>query len=146
VGVLTTSLDPPLLISEMELRRFTNEEINYIRILGSQGCSGKEIAKIVGRSPGSILSLASREGIDLRPPKRVWHRCRILIEPTLHKVLVLQARKRGMRCGEMVRRLLTTIVAHDLIGELLRSDLSRARKLAAVRATADEQSEQHVTS
>ena len=70
----------------------------------------------LSRTPLGIRTKCVELGISLRDPrKHIWHRLRILFDPTIHKALTLAARKRGMRCGELCRRILTAVAVHDLI-------------------------------
>jgi hypothetical protein len=63
--------------------------------MAARGATGNEIALAIGRPPSSVRAKCVGLGINLRPRKREWHRCRILIDPMVQKALVLAARKRG---------------------------------------------------
>jgi hypothetical protein len=93
-----------------------------MRTMAAQGYPATRIAIELGRTPEVIRRRCSALGIVLRNVhKRIWHRLRILIEPTIHRAIVLAARKRGMRAGELVRRCLTAVVVHNLYDSLLRA-------------------------
>jgi hypothetical protein len=83
----------------MALKRFSAQEIATIKSVAARGASGKEIAVTLKRTVESIRARCCGLGVNPRPPKRQWHRLRILIEPMLNKALVLAARRRGMRAG-----------------------------------------------
>jgi hypothetical protein len=102
------------------MKRFSPDEITKMRTWAALGYPGTVIAQRLNRTPESVRSRCSALGIVLRDlRKRCWHRLRILIEPTIHKTLTLAARKRGMRTGELCRRLLTAVVARDYFDVLL---------------------------
>jgi hypothetical protein len=103
------------------MRKFTGTDIQVIRSMAARGASAIEIGIELDRQPLAIRAKACALGIQLRPAKRVWHRLRILLEPQLNKALVLAARRRGMRAGELVRRLLTAILFHDLTDTILKA-------------------------
>jgi hypothetical protein len=73
-------------------------------------------------------------GITLRPPKTVWHRLRVLIEPTLHRALTLAARRHGMTAGAFARRILTAVLWFNL-GDAILAKTTREQKLKAIRAS-----------
>jgi hypothetical protein len=115
----------------MQVKRFSAEDVATIRSMAARGAGGKEIAVALKRTAEAIRVKCVAIGIDLRPPKRQWHRLRVLLEPMLNKSIVLAARRRGIRAGDLVRRLLTAIMVHDLVDVILDTK-PRAHKVAAV--------------
>jgi hypothetical protein len=102
------------------MRKFTGTDIQVIRSMAARGATGNEIAIALSRTPLGIRTKCVELGISLRDPrKRIWHRLRILFDPTVHKALTLAARKRGVGCVELCRRILTAVVVHDLIDVIL---------------------------
>jgi hypothetical protein len=113
---------------------FKPADIATLKSMAARGASGKEIAIKLARSAHSVRVKCVELGISLRPPKREWHRLRVLVEPLLNKAIVLAARKRGMRAGELVRRLLSAILCYDLIDTILDKAASRQQKIGAIGA------------
>jgi hypothetical protein len=126
----TWKLRPPL----HAVHKFSAEDIQILRAMAARGCSGKEIAIKLQHTPHAVRVKCVELGINLRPPKRQWHRLRVLIEPLLNKAIVLRARRRGMRAGEWTRRILTATVCYDLDDIILDRAASRQQKLMAISA------------
>jgi hypothetical protein len=98
---------------------------------------GREIALAIGRTPSSVRAKAVGLGVFLCPRKREWHRMRILIEPTLQKAITLAARRRGMRSGDLARRVLTAVSVFDLYDVVLDAH-SRVAKVSAIETVKPE--------
>jgi hypothetical protein len=58
---------------------------------------------------------------------------RILIEPRIQQAITLAARRKGMRAGDLARRLLTAISTHDLIDAVLDAK-ARSDKVGVIEA------------
>jgi hypothetical protein len=111
---------------------FSPGDITRIRRAAAQGKTGNEIALMLGRTPAQVRRKCCERGIPLRDlRKHQWHRLRILIEPTLQKAITLAARKRGMRSGDLARRILTAVAMFDLFDVVLDAN-ARALKLGTI--------------
>jgi hypothetical protein len=120
---------------------FSPAEIATIRTMAARGATGNEIALALGRAPSSVRAKCVGLGINLRPRKTQWDRHRVLLEPVVNKALVLAARKRGMRAGDLTRRVLTAVATHDLYDALLDVAHARPVKVGTIRAAQSEHRE-----
>jgi hypothetical protein len=111
---------------------FTKDDIARIRTAAAQGRTGGEIALMLGKTPQQIRRKCCELGIQLRDTRKtVWHRLRCLIEPMISKALTLAARKRGMRAGDLARRILTAVIVHDLVDDILDAN-ARVYKVGSI--------------
>jgi len=102
------------------MRLFSDHDISVLKGMAARGATANEIGLKLGRSPLSIRVKCCALGINLRPRRRQWHVLRLLLEPQLIKVLTLAARRRGLRTGELARRIITAALWFDVVEVLLR--------------------------
>jgi hypothetical protein len=99
--------------------RYTRAELDEIRRMADQRCTGGEIAARFNTTPDRLYCLMRYHGIRLSDRPRVPRRIPFLGKTEMGKVLAQEADRRGLSCREFVCRLLTAIVEDNMFNAIL---------------------------
>lgn len=90
------------------LPTWSKEDFDTLKRLAADGCSGSEIASVLGRSRNSVLGRAHRNGIKLRGDRarRRGPRFEVpeWVPARIHSGFCLVARERGIEAAHQMAR------------------------------------------
>jgi hypothetical protein len=105
-------------------RRFTPDDIERIRWMAGRQCSGKAIARALGRTPQSVRVKCVELGISLRPERTDGGR--VVVSRETRKAFEQAAAKRNVTTMRLINQVLLVVALDGLIDAVL-DDRPRAR-------------------
>jgi len=106
---------------------FTPEMIELMR-REAQNKNAKELADMIGSTPGSVYAKCYENGIKIKKHQTSAKAIRTELAVTIRSQLDCKANQLGITTETLVRRLITIIVQDDLFNAILEPDEDFANK------------------